>query len=952
LLFGTAAAQTQPPPRALPVVEEFGAAAFGVLPSGFAAWGGLSGAALTNAAKAGASVPAADAAVSAATTAQTTGGVYGYASGGDARLYIQTSSNTTNGANQLALALDTRGFTAVTLDYRIDLPSPQLRTVGVLCQCRIGTSGAWTDLTPVSGANPFSHAGATAPPPAAVRVQLPPQTGHQPVVQVRWATWRGTEGGNSAGLAVDGIVVSGTPIANSLTLSISPGEISEAGGGATATATVTAAAPVTADLALDVTVSDPSEAVVADLDPVVIPAGSSQAQFTLQAVDDLAFDGPQTVSVTAAAAAALPATATLTVTDDEDAWSPPEQHYAAAAGLSGAALKAALRAIAATGQRTYAYADTFAPLRAIHADPADANRVLTVYSGTSVGKNEVYRPDAGLDPDLTWSREHLWPVSYGLDPEGVDPGATDGDAGPDYTDLFNLRPAVHTVNQQRGNAYFDETSGTPVVPPLAPLCSHDSNSWEPRDVEKGDLARAMLYMAVRYDGGDAKTLDLELGNEPSTAAGRFGHLATLLRWHREDPVDLGERQRNQLIFATYQHNRNPFVDHPEYAAMVWGGVRVEPAVLAVAEGGAGAAYTVVLTSQPAAAVTVQALATPAGQVTLTPAAVTFTPEVWNQPQTLTVSAADDAVHEAPLSVTINHQLVTADPYYATLAPDAVVVTVTDDDPLIPPGVLPLYFGGPWSPLPAPGFLGTGLGTYSSSLGTDTGEGSVRFDGTGDRLTIAFSGTPGTLSYLLKGNPGSGTATAGLFTALQSADGESFSTLREHLDTSNATESFTITLGPASRFVTFVYETKTSGNIQLDGLAITAASRWTLWQDAHQLSGPDAAATADPDRDGLTNLAEYALGRSPVEPGGSVGMIATPAGGLRLTAVLRTDDPALTITAETSVDLTDPGAWTGAGVTRTAAADQSGVPAGFVRTVFEAAPGGAPARYLRLRCALP
>jgi hypothetical protein len=226
--------------------------------------------------------------------------------------------------------------------------------------------------------------------------------------------------------------------------------------------------------------------------------------------------------------------------------------------------------IVATGHRQYAYSDTLAPLRAIHPDPANSANVITVYSGTPVGKNAVFRPDAGLDPDLTWSREHLWPVSYGLDPEGVEPGVTNGDAGPDYTDLFNLRPAIHTVNYQRGNRYFDETSGTPTIPPLAPLCRSDANSWEPADTEKGDLARAMFYMATRYDGSEPRTIDLEISDAPATTAGRFGRLATLLQWHQLDPVSPLERRQNQLIFTTYQKNRNPFVDHPEYVALIWG----------------------------------------------------------------------------------------------------------------------------------------------------------------------------------------------------------------------------------------------------------------------------------------------------------------------------------------------------------------------------------------------
>jgi endonuclease I len=843
-MSGLAVAQTQPPPQALPVLLDFGTTPFSTLPTGMAAWGGLNGGSLNTAAAAAGSSPTADAVVSAATTSQTTGGVYGYATGGNGRCYIQTSGNATNGVNQLVLAIDTSGRTGVTLSYDLEIVNAQPRTVGVVCQYRVGASGGWTTLIPAVGSNPFSQAGGSPGPAGTVAIPLPDDASNQPFVQLRWATWRGAETGNSSGVALDNVAVAGTAVANSLAIELAPATIPEAAG--VTTVTVTTATPAGTNLPVTLTVADPTEAVVVTANPQVIPAGSATAVFSIHAVDDLAFDGPQAVAVTATAPGALAAAADLTISDNEDAWSPPEAHYAAASGLTGAALKAALKTIAATGHRQAAYSATLAPLRALHPDPANSANVVTVYSGTVVGKNAVYRPDAGLDPDLTWSREHVWPVSYGLDPEGVDPGATDGDAGPDYTDLFNLRPAIHTVNSQRGNLYFDETSGTPFIPALAPQCSSDGNSWEPRDSEKGDLARAMFYMATRYDGSEPLTIDLELGNTPAAAAGRFGRLATLLEWHAQDPVSLQERQQNQLIFTTYQGNRNPFVDHPEYVALIW-------------------------TAEPA----------------------------------------------------------------------------------IAPAPLPLVFGGPWSPLPSQGFLAVGTGTYSTSLGGDEAPGSAKFDDPGDRLTIAFSGSPGALSYQLKGNPSAGTATAGVFQVLQSADGVTFTVVRSHVNKSNAVEAFTEPLLPTTRLVAFLYDTKASGNLQLDQLAITAGSPWTAWLAQAGLSGAGAAPDADPDFDSLTNLAEYALGRSPLAADAGTGRVAVEKvpGKLRLTVDLRANDPALTTAAETSIDPANPAAWTAVGVVRTVAVDQSGVAAGFVRTVFEVADGGAPARFVRLRCGL-
>ncbi len=82
----------------------------------------------------------------------------------------------------------------------------------------------------------------------------------------------------------------------------------------------------------------------------------------------------------------------------------------------------------------------------------------------------------------------------------------------------------------------------------------------------------MFYMAVRYDGSDSDVPDLELSDTPNASLYRFGKLSTLLAWHRQVSVDALEKQRNQRIYSDYQHNRNPFVDHPDYAEMVFYGV--------------------------------------------------------------------------------------------------------------------------------------------------------------------------------------------------------------------------------------------------------------------------------------------------------------------------------------------------------------------------------------------
>lgn len=86
---------------------------------------------------------------------------------------------------------------------------------------------------------------------------------------------------------------------------------------------------------------------------------------------------------------------------------------------------------------------------------------------------------------------------------------------------------------------------------------------------KGDVARMLFYMVVRYDESE---LDLELVDsikDRSNKDPEHGKLSTLLKWHNDDPVDNYERYRNHIIYDKYQHNRNPFIDHPEFVSRIW-----------------------------------------------------------------------------------------------------------------------------------------------------------------------------------------------------------------------------------------------------------------------------------------------------------------------------------------------------------------------------------------------
>jgi endonuclease I len=227
----------------------------------------------------------------------------------------------------------------------------------------------------------------------------------------------------------------------------------------------------------------------------------------------------------------------------------PAGYYDAAAGRTGSALRSALHGII-DDHTGVSYETVWTALRETDEDPGNPNNVIELYSGTSIAKN-----DNGGDPD-DWNREHTWAQSHGGFGTTTGPG----------TDLHHLRPTDVTVNSTRGNKDFD-TGGSPVH--QCSDCFTDADSFEPADHAKGDVARMLFYMAVRYEGDDGWP-NLELND--STANGSVplhGKYSVLLAWHAADPVSASERRRNEIIYTDWQGNRNPFIDHPEWADQIW-----------------------------------------------------------------------------------------------------------------------------------------------------------------------------------------------------------------------------------------------------------------------------------------------------------------------------------------------------------------------------------------------
>lgn len=239
----------------------------------------------------------------------------------------------------------------------------------------------------------------------------------------------------------------------------------------------------------------------------------------------------------------------------------PAGYYNSAEGLTGEALKTELYNII-KGHVEYPYTskdtDVWDVLKESDQDPENPENVILFYTGWSVDAAQEYNGGAG------WSREHVWAKSRGDFGTAKGPG----------TDCHHLRPCDISVNSARNNRWFDRCTTPYFDRGVETGCYFSSVNWvwQPRDEVKGDVARMILYMATRYEGENGEP-DLEvidfLPSENRTKNPVHAKLSVILEWSREDPVDEFERNRNDVVYG-YQHNRNPFVDHPEYVDMIWG----------------------------------------------------------------------------------------------------------------------------------------------------------------------------------------------------------------------------------------------------------------------------------------------------------------------------------------------------------------------------------------------
>lgn len=300
-----------------------------------------------------------------------------------------------------------------------------------------------------------------------------------------------------------------------------------------------------------------------------------------------------------------------------------EDYWTGVSGATGAALRTAIHNRLDDHQRhdyTSGQTDTWDILEAADENPNNSTQILALYPNIAYTKF-----GGGTGP---YNREHSWPQSYGFPNEGA--------TNSPRTDCHHLFLDQVQSNSDRGNKPFGTCNAG--CSQIATVSNNghggqgggypgDSNWYTGSDGptgifevwnhRRGDVARAQLYMDVRYEGGTHgatgftepdliltdNTAQIQTSSSNQNVA-YMGRLATLLQWHQQDPPDADELRRNDVVWR-YQGNRNPFVDHPEWVACVFqntgcsGGsstadlaVTVSDGVSSAVPGGAPVVYTI------------------------------------------------------------------------------------------------------------------------------------------------------------------------------------------------------------------------------------------------------------------------------------------------------------------------------------------------------------------------
>ncbi len=204
--------------------------------------------------------------------------------------------------------------------------------------------------------------------------------------------------------------------------------------------------------------------------------------------------------------------------------------------MSGTTLLSNLKSIINTSSVSVSY--DWSRYEDADEDPNNSSNVLLIYARKSVSKS------AHVSGSTGWNREHTFPQSK-------------MEVTQAKSDNHIIFASDNKVNGARSSLKMGVVSGGTVVNDYngnATTCRKTSSLFDPNNQARGVVARTTMYAAAMYDF------------DPTD---NFESIATMLRWHLDYPVDSFDQGRNEKVY-TNQHNRNPFVDHPEYACRIWG----------------------------------------------------------------------------------------------------------------------------------------------------------------------------------------------------------------------------------------------------------------------------------------------------------------------------------------------------------------------------------------------
>lgn len=250
----------------------------------------------------------------------------------------------------------------------------------------------------------------------------------------------------------------------------------------------------------------------------------------------------------------------------------PTGYYSSVDSSSEAKMRESLCNIISTGYVGNSYDKAYDIDYYADADPYNEGNIICIYTGQSLKNDKLHGQEGG------WDREHIWCKSHGFKARNADNKEWILVGNHAYNDCHHLRAAEHITNIHRSDKDFGEVSNPVATDDYG--CKWSDTIFEPRDEVKGDVARMLFYMMIRYGEYSTETFQTYIdGNVTSVAPGlllvdedttnistgngRLGKLSTLLKWHYQDPVSDREIYRNNVIYQ-FQSNRNPFIDHPEY----------------------------------------------------------------------------------------------------------------------------------------------------------------------------------------------------------------------------------------------------------------------------------------------------------------------------------------------------------------------------------------------------